>query len=128
MRYYELWKLKLILSILCLWINQILILFFYIFVFRYLKMSKDLSANVIKTLKKDYKNKWKIFKKTVKDMEVFLKKSSFYLKWIEFTRNCEFVPIEFGSAGIHNWNKLQNFLWFRSTPDKWWCYMFSHIK
>ena len=35
--------------------------------------------------------------------------SSFYLKWIEFTRNCEFVPIYFGSPGTQNWNKIHNF-------------------
>ena len=67
-------------------------------------MSKDLSATYYQNIKERLQKQVKDRKKTVKDMEVFLKKSSFYLKWIEFTRNCEFV--EFRSAGIHNWNKL----------------------
>ena len=44
--------------------------------------------------------------------------SSFYLKWVKFSRNCEFVPIQFGSLGTHNWNKIHNYLWIRSTSGK----------
>ena len=69
-------------------------------------MSKDLSATYYQNIKERLQKQVKDRKKTVKDMEVFLKKSSFYLKWIEFTGSCEIVPIEFRSAGIHNWNKL----------------------
>ena len=37
-------------------------------------------------------------------------KSSFFLKWTELIRNCQFVPIQFGSPGTHNRNKIHNFL------------------
>ena len=43
---------------------------------------------------------------------------SFYLNWTEFTRNCQIVPIQFGSSETHNWNKIHNLLWIRSTSGK----------
>ena len=53
--------------------------------------------------------------------------SSFYLKWIEFTRNCDFVSIYFGSLGTYSWNKIHNFLRIRSTSGKMMMsYVFSH--
>ena len=43
---------------------------------------------------------------------------SFYLKWTKFKRNFEFVLFYFGSLWTHNWNKIHNFLWIRSTSGK----------
>ena len=40
-------------------------------------------------------------------------RSSFYLKWTEFTKNRYF-----GSTWTHNWNKIHNFLWIGSTSGK----------
>ena len=44
--------------------------------------------------------------------------SSFYLKRLEFTKNCEFVQISFGSPGTYNWNKIHDFLSIWSTSGK----------
>ena len=44
--------------------------------------------------------------------------SSFFLRWTEFTRNCKFIPIWFGSPQTHNWSKIHNFLWIWSTSCK----------
>ena len=55
-------------------------------------------------------------------------KSSFYLKWTEFTRNCEFYS-NFGSPGTQlNWNKFTVSCEFDPLQVKWWCHMFSSIK
>ena len=50
-------------------------------------MSKDWSATYYQNIKERLQKQVKDIKKTVKDMEVFLKKSWFYLKWITFPRN-----------------------------------------
>ena len=39
--------------------------------------------------------------------------------WTEFTRNFEFVQIQFRSTGTHNWNKIHNFKWIWSTSGKY---------
>ena len=53
--------------------------------------------------------------------------SLFFLKWTEFTRNCEFVPIYFESPGIYNWSKIHNILWIWSTSFKMMMsYVFQH--
>ena len=44
--------------------------------------------------------------------------SSLYLKWTEFRRNCEFVPIYCRFPGTHNLNKIHNLLSVRSTSGK----------
>ena len=62
-------------AFLCLWINQILILFVYKFVFRYLKISKELTTTCYQNIKEILQKEVKHIKKTVKDMEVFLKKT-----------------------------------------------------
>ena len=54
--------------------------------------------------------------------------SSIYLKWAEFTRNFEFVPIKFGSLGTHRWKKNSVSCEFGSLQVKWWYHMFSSIK
>ena len=46
-------------------------------------------------------------------------RSSFYLKWTEFTKNRYF-----GSTWTHNWNKIHNFLWIGFTSGKM---MMSHV-
>ena len=53
--------------------------------------------------------------------------SSFYLKWTEFTRNCEFCS-NCGSPGTRiKLEQIHNFLWIRSTSGKMMI-SFSSIK
>ena len=43
---------------------------------------------------------------------------SFYLKWTEFTRKCEFFTIQFRSVGTHNWSKIHDFQRIQSISGK----------
>ena len=53
--------------------------------------------------------------------------SSFYLKWTEFTRNCEFYSILWILPKL-NWNKFTISCEFGPLQVKWWYYKFSSIK
>ena len=49
--------------------------------------------------------------------------SLFYLKWTKFPRDCDILPVQFGSPGTHSWNKTHNILWIQTTSGK----MMNHI-
>ena len=54
--------------------------------------------------------------------------SLFFLKWTEFTRNCEFFSFV-GSQGLEiNWNKFTISCKFDTLQVKWCYHMFSSIK
>ena len=42
----------------------------------------------------------------------------YYLKWSEFTRNCDCCFNLMGFPWTHKWNEIHNFLWIRPTLGK----------
>ena len=54
--------------------------------------------------------------------------SLFYLKWTEFTRNCEFVQYSSGPWVLTVGIKFTISCEFGPLQVKWWCHMFSNMK